>query len=175
MVKTLCGRGYFLEQHKMTHFLMNWTPHTVIWVLFLGQGCCILFCGKTLCPHGGTLCLDPRPHPMLLRSKNLVHVMFLLQLFSSLEDYDVLVNEVPLWEKRLSTLLGGMKIKFDKESPSVSVTEYLNHLYRVVSSLKRGLIGADATSAIQPGEFEEFTTRVLRCVLGNASCKLGEK
>ena len=104
----------------------------------------------------------------------MVYIMFLLQLFSSLEDYDVLVNEVPLWERRLSTLLGGMKIKFDKESPSVSVTEYLNHLYRVVSSLKRGLIGADATSAIQPGEFEEFTTRVLRCVLGNASCTIME-
>ena len=93
--------------------------------------------------------------------------MFLLQLFSSLEDYDVLVNEVPLWERKLSSLLGGMRIKFDQESPSVSVTEYLNHLYRVVSSLKRGLLGPDATTTIQPGEFKEFTIRVLRYVSVN--------
>ena len=91
--------------------------------------------------------------------------MFLLQLFSSLEDYDVLVNEVPIWERRLSSLLGGIKIKFDQESPSVSVTEYLNHLYRVVSLLKRGLLGPDASNTIRPGEFKEFTTRVLRYVL----------
>ena len=85
-----------------------------------------------------------------------------------MEDYDVLVNEVPTWERRLSSLLGDMKIKFDQESPSVSVTEYLNHLYRVVSSLKRGLFGPDATTTIQPGEFKEFTTRVLRYVFMNA-------
>ena len=70
-----------------------------------------------------------------------------------------------MWERRLSSLLGGMKIKFDQESPSVSVTEYLNHLYRVVSSLKRGLLGPDASSTIRPEEFKEFTTRVLRYLL----------
>ena len=91
--------------------------------------------------------------------------MFLLQLFSSVEDYDVLVSEVPMWERRLSSLLGGMRIKFDQESPSVSVTEYLNHLYRVVSSLKRGPLRPDATTTIQPGEFKEFTTRILRYAL----------
>ena len=91
--------------------------------------------------------------------------MFLLQLFSSVEDYDVLVSEVPMWERRLSSLLAGMRIKFDQESPSVSVTEYLNHLYRVVSSLKGGLLGPDATATIRPGELQEFTTRILRYVL----------
>ena len=70
-----------------------------------------------------------------------------------------------MWERRLSSLLAGMRIKFDQESPSVSVTEYLNHLYRVVSSLKTGLLGPDATTTIRPGEFKEFSTRVLRYVL----------
>lgn len=87
-----------------------------------------------------------------------------MQLLNSLEDYDVLVDQVPTWERRLSSLLGDMKIKFDQDSPSASVTEYLNYLYRVVSSLKRGLLGPDASITIQPGEFKEFTTRILRYV-----------
>ena len=87
-----------------------------------------------------------------------------MQLFNSLEDYDVLVNQVPTWERRLSTLLGDMKIVFDQDSPSVSVTEYLNYLYRVVSSLRRELLGSDASVTIQPGEFKDFTTRILRYV-----------
>lgn len=86
-----------------------------------------------------------------------------MQLLSSLEDYDVLVDQVPTWERRLSSLLGDITIKFDEESPSVSVTEYLNYLYRVVSSLKRGLLGPDSNT-IQPGEFKGFTTRILRYV-----------
>ena len=85
---------------------------------------------------------------------------------STLEDYDVLVDQVPTWERRLSSLLGNIKIKFDQESPSASVTEYLNYLYRVVSSLKRGMLGPDASTSIQPGEFEGFTTRILRYIVG---------
>ena len=88
-----------------------------------------------------------------------------MQLLSSLEDYDVLVSQVPTWERRLSTLLGDMKIVFDQESPSVSVTEYLNYLYRVVSSLRRGLLGPDNTVTFQSGEFKDFTTRILRYVI----------
>lgn len=88
-----------------------------------------------------------------------------MQLFSSLEDYDVLVNQVPTWERRLSSLLGDMKIVFDQQSPSVSVTEYLNYLYRAVSSLRRGLLETDAPVTIQPGEFKDFTTRILRYVI----------
>ena len=87
-----------------------------------------------------------------------------LQLFNSLEDYDVLVNQVPMWETRLSTLLGDMQIVFDEESPLVSVVEYLNYLYRVVSSLKRALLTPDASVYIKPGEFENFTARILRYV-----------
>lgn len=90
---------------------------------------------------------------------------FLLQLLSSLEDYDILVSQVPMWERKLSSLLGDMTIKFDQDSPSVSVTEYLNYLYRVVSSLKKGLHGPDDSTTIQPGELKEFTTRILRFVL----------
>ena len=86
----------------------------------------------------------------------------LLQLFDSIEDYDVLVDQVPTWEKRLSSLLGDMRIVFDQESPSVSVTEYLNYLYRVVSSLRRGLLGPDVVVAIQPGELKDFIARILR-------------
>lgn len=85
-----------------------------------------------------------------------------MQLFNSLEDYDVLVNQVPMWERRLSTLLGDMQIVFDEESPLVSVVEYLNYLYRVVSSLKRALLTPDASVYIKPGEFENFTARILR-------------
>lgn len=95
----------------------------------------------------------------------------LLQLFSCLEDYDVLVNQVPTWERRLSSLLGDMKILFDEESPSVSVTEYLNYLYRAVSSLRRGLLETDAPVTIQPGEFKDFTTRILRYVLSHETIK----
>ena len=91
--------------------------------------------------------------------------LFLLQLLSSLEDYDVLVNQVPTWERRLSSLLGNTRIVFDQESPSVSVTEYLNYLYRMVSSLRRGLLEPDASVSIQPGEFKDFTTRMLRYVI----------
>lgn len=85
---------------------------------------------------------------------------------STLEDYDVLVHQVPTWERRLSSLLGDIMIKFDQESPSASVTEYLNYLYRVVSSLKRGMLGPDASTIIQPGEFKGFTTRILRYIFG---------
>lgn len=86
---------------------------------------------------------------------------FWLSLLSSLEDYDILVSQVPMWERKLSSLLGDMTIKFDQDSPSVSVTEYLNYLYRVVSSLKKGLHGPDDSTTIQPGELKEFTTRIL--------------
>ena len=86
------------------------------------------------------------------------------QNLTSLEDYDVLVDQVPMWERKLSSLLGDMNIKYDEDSPSVSVVEYLNYLYRVVSLLKKGLLGADASTTIQPGEFKECTARILRFV-----------
>lgn len=102
--------------------------------------------------------IDPHGHVML-NTQDVPE--FWLSLFNSLEDYDVLVNQVPMWERRLSTLLGDMQIVFDEESPLVSVVEYLNYLYRVVSSLKRGLLTPDASVYIKPGEFENFTARIL--------------
>lgn len=86
---------------------------------------------------------------------------FWLSNLTSLEDSDVLVDQVPMWERKLSSLLGDMKIKYDEDSPSVSVVEYLNYLYRVVSSLKKGLLGPDASTTIQMGEFKECTARIL--------------
>lgn len=91
-------------------------------------------------------------------------ILFLFQNLASLEDYDVLVDQVPMWERKLSSLLSDMKIKYDEDSPSVSVVEYLNYLYRVVSSLKKGLLRPDASTTIQPGEFKECTARILRFV-----------
>lgn len=102
--------------------------------------------------------IDPRGHVML-NTQDVPE--FWLSLFNSLEDYDVLVNQVPTWERRLSTLLGDMKIVFDQDSPSVSVTEYLNYLYKVVSSLRRELLRPDVSVTIQAGEFKDFTTRIL--------------
>lgn len=92
------------------------------------------------------------------------YYFFFCQNLTSLEDSDVLVDQVPMWERKLSSLLGDMKIKYDEDSPSVSVVEYLNYLYRVVSSLKKGLLGPDASTTIQMGEFKECTARILRFV-----------
>ncbi|CAH3027700.1 unnamed protein product [Porites evermanni] len=87
---------------------------------------------------------------------------FWLSLLSSLEDYDVLVSQVPTWQRRLSSLLGDMKIVFDQESPSVSVTEYLSYLYRIVSSMRRELLGSvDMSTCFQPREFKDFAIRIL--------------
>lgn len=97
------------------------------------------------------------------------------QNLTSLEDYDVLVDQVPMWERKLSSLLGDINIKYDEDSPSVSVVEYLNYLYRVVSLLKKGLLGADASTTIQPGEFKECTARILRFVSFCVTRSLQEK
>ena len=87
----------------------------------------------------------------------------ILQLLSSLEDYDVLVSQVPTWQRRLSSLLGDMKIVFDQDSPSVSVTEYLSYLYRIVASVQRELLGSvDMSTCFQPREFKDFAIRILR-------------
>lgn len=87
----------------------------------------------------------------------------ILQLLSSLEDYDVLVSQVPTWQRRLSSLLGDIKIVFDQDSPSVSVTEYLSYLYRIVSSMRRELLGsADMSTCFRHGEFKDFAIRILR-------------
>lgn len=107
-------------------------------------------------------------HGQIHRDKFNLMIMLKLSLpfqnLTSLEDYDVLVDQVPMWERKLSSLLGDMNIKYDEDSPSVSVVEYLNYLYRVVSLLKKGLLGADASTTIQPGEFKECTARILRFV-----------
>ncbi|XP_068695361.1 T-cell activation inhibitor, mitochondrial-like [Montipora foliosa] len=102
--------------------------------------------------------IDPRGCVML----NIQDVPeFWLSLFNSLEDYDVLVSQVSTWERRLSSLLGDMQIVFDEESPSILVAVYLNYLYRVVSSLRRGYLTPDASVYIKPGEFKNFTARIL--------------
>ena len=97
------------------------------------------------------------------------------QNLTSLEDYDILVDQVPMWERKLSSLLGDMNIKYNEDSPSVSVVEYLNYLYRVVSLLKKGLLGADASTTIQPGEFKVCTARILRFVSFCVTRSLREK
>ena len=74
----------------------------------------------------------------------------------------MLVSQVSTWERRLSSLLGDMQIVFDEESPSILVAVYLNYLYRVVSSLRRGYLTPDASVYIKPGEFKNFTARILR-------------
>ncbi|XP_032218410.2 T-cell activation inhibitor, mitochondrial isoform X1 [Nematostella vectensis] len=85
---------------------------------------------------------------------------FWLSLFGSLEDYDVLVHQVPLWEARLSTALGGLRIHHSPSSPSVAVTEYLHNLHRLVMGLRRLNYGRTG-HAVNPGTYKDLHASVL--------------
>ncbi|XP_031572189.1 T-cell activation inhibitor, mitochondrial-like isoform X2 [Actinia tenebrosa] len=83
-----------------------------------------------------------------------------LALFGTLEDYDVLLHQVPLWEKRLSEPLGNISIVYDKTSPSLGVPEYLNHLHRLVMGLRRFRFGRIGYP-LKPATFKGIECNIL--------------
>ena len=83
------------------------------------------------------------------------------QLFGSICDYDVLLHQLPTWTGRASQLLGDLQIICGTDCPSVSVTEYLNHLHRVVMAV-RHTATSKGRRLLYPGEFKGFEAAILR-------------
>lgn len=85
---------------------------------------------------------------------------FWLELFGSICDYDVLLHQLPTWTGRASQLLGDLQIVHGADCPSVSVTEYLNHLHRVVMAV-RHTATSKGRQLLYPGEFKGFEAAIL--------------
>ena len=76
----------------------------------------------------------------------------------------MLVTEVPIWEKRLSKRLGNITIVHDHELPSMSVTEYLQQMNKLLLRLKSAELKTSSPSGylVEPKSFSDLHAAVLR-------------